>query len=460
MNSNNEQGIMDTGIAGRYNPYPAYKDSAIEWLGEIPAKWEVKRLKTIALIHLSNVDKKTEEGEEPIQLCNYIDVYYHEKITNDLEFMSATATANQIRKFSLRKNDVLITKDSESWTDIAVSSVIIEDLPGVICGYHLAHIRPSDVCFGPFLSYAFNAIGPRDQFQIAANGITRFGLGGNAISSGLFMMPSIGEQRSIAAFLDRETARIDALVEKNERLIELLQEKRITLISHAVTKGLDPDAPMKDSRVEWLGEIPAHWEVTQLKRSASIRYGLGEPPKLLNDGLPFIRATDISSGRISNFEMQYIDPKDVPWSRNPILRTGDIVIVRSGAYTGDSAIIPKEYDGAIIGYDMVIRPRRGLNSNFLGWALLSKYMLNAQIELERMRAAQPHLNAEELGIIILLLPPMLEQQTIVKFLDSETMRIDALVAKVKDVILRLKEYRSALISAAVTGKIDVRGEIS
>src|SRR5688572_16784437 len=116
-------------------PYPTYKNSGVEWLGKIPTHWEVKRLKTISAVQLSNVDKKSVEGQEAVRLCNYVDVYYNERITSELEFMAATATSDQVRRFSLRAGDVLITKDSESWSDIAVSAVVAEDLPGVLCGY-------------------------------------------------------------------------------------------------------------------------------------------------------------------------------------------------------------------------------------------------------------------------------------------------------------------------------------
>jgi len=177
--------------ARRFKPYPAYKDSGVEWLGEIPVHWEVKRLKTLASVQLSNVDKKSVEDQGSVRLCNYTDVYYNERITRDLEFVAATATPEQARRFSLRSGDVLITKDSESWTDIAVPAVVAEDLPEVLCGYHLAYIRPSGDCNGAFLGRAFAAIGPRDQFHVAANGITRFGLGGDAIRTGLFAMPPV-----------------------------------------------------------------------------------------------------------------------------------------------------------------------------------------------------------------------------------------------------------------------------
>jgi type I restriction enzyme S subunit len=216
------------------------KDSGIEWLGQIPAHWRVRRLKTIASVQLSNVDKKSLEGQEPVKLCNYTDIYYHKQITNKIEFMRATATSEQVRRFTLTPGDVLITKDSESWTDIAVPAVIAEELPGVICGYHLALIRPYlDAVDGRFLAHAFSSIGPRDQFQIAANGITRYGLTGDAIRSSLFGLPLLAEQQAIAFFLDRETAKIDSLVIKIREAIDRLKEYRTALISATVTGKID-----------------------------------------------------------------------------------------------------------------------------------------------------------------------------------------------------------------------------
>ena len=193
----------------------------------------MKRLKAIAAVQLSNVDKHSEEGQVPVKLCNYVDVYYNDVITAELDFMTATATPDQMRRFGLRVGDVLITKDSESWTDIAVPAVVAEDVPDVLCGYHLAHITPAPDLDGRFLARHFAAVGARDQFRVAANGITRFGLGRDAIRGSFFAVPPINEQRAIADFLDRETTRIDALVARKEQLIELLQEKRTALITHA-----------------------------------------------------------------------------------------------------------------------------------------------------------------------------------------------------------------------------------
>ena len=430
----------------------------MDWVGDIPEHWEIHRLKHVASVQFSSVDKHTLEGEEPVRLCNYVDVYYNDFITADIEFMSASATQSEVARFQLCRGDVLVTKDSESWDDIAVPSYVAEKLEGVLCGYHLAHIRPHPrKLLGEYLFRAFRSRGINDQFRVAANGITRFGLGKYWLDNGLFPVPSLDEQRAIAAFLDSETARIDALIEKKRRQIELLQEKRSALISHAVTKGLNPNAPMKDSGIEWLGEIPEKWEVKRIKHLGAIRYGLGEPPEYVDDGLPFIRATDINRGKIDLDAVRKVRSEDVPWSRRPTLRLDEILVVRSGAYTGDSAIITEDAAGCIAGYEVLSITKA--HARFVAWVLLSKYMLHGQIYLERMRAAQPHLNAEELGGFVILMPPLAEQLHIAETLSRETDKLDALEDKINGSIEMLREHRTALISAAVTGKIDVRDSI-
>ena len=261
---------LDPQCAGRY---PEYRDSGVEWLGEIPAHWKTSRLKQCAEAWLSNVDKKSVENEAKVRLCNYVDVYYHDRIHGDMEFMTATATPDQVRRFSLREGDVLITKDSETWTDIAVPALVIEDLADVVCGYHLALIRPQPNCVGAFLSRAIGAVSLREQYHVAANGITRFGLAVDAIRNGILPLPPLSEQRAIARFLDLETVKVDALMAKQRELIRLLREKRTALISHVVTKGLDPDVAMKDSGVGWPGEIPAHWDTRRLKAISDMQSG-------------------------------------------------------------------------------------------------------------------------------------------------------------------------------------------
>jgi len=248
--------------------YPLYRESGVKWLGEIPAHWEVRRLKFKAKARTSNVDKLTKEDEVPIRLCNYVDVYHNEEIQDGLSFMEATATAEEIERFGLKKGDVIITKDSESWDDIAVPAYVPEPMEGVVCGYHLSMVRAIENEFsGEYLFRLFCSDVLNDQFKVAANGVTRFGLPKAAIDNAIVVKPPLEEQQLIAGFLGRETARIDALIGKKRQILELLEEKRLAVITQAVTKGFDPAVPMKDSGIEWLGEVPAHWGVTILQRS-------------------------------------------------------------------------------------------------------------------------------------------------------------------------------------------------
>lgn len=195
--------------------------------------------------------------------------------------------------------------------------------------------------------------------------------------------------------------------------------------------------------------IPDHWHTAPLKRLGRIRYGIGEPPAYVENGTPLIRATNVSSGRIVTDGLVYVDPADIPAGRILWLQAGDIVVVRSGAYTGDSASITDEHSGSIAGFDMVLRIIDA-DPAFIQYSLLSGYLKQGQIDIARTRAAQPHLNAEELGSCLCILPPVREQRAVVRFLDRETAKIDAVIAKQEQLITTLREDRIATITHAVT----------
>ena len=451
---------IDEAQPRRFRRHPEYKDSGIEWLGEIPAHWEVKRLKTAASVELSNVDKKSEHGQVRVKLCNYVDVYYNDRITAELEFMDSTATPDQVRRFQIASGDVLITKDSESWNDIAVPAVVAEDLKDVLCGYHLAHIRPRPDLHGRFLGRQFSAIGLRDQFHVAANGITRFGLTGNGIRTSLFPIPPIKEQHAIADFLDRETAQIDGLVARKERLIDLLQEKRAALVTRAVTRGLDPNVPMKDSGVEWLGKIPKRWKVKRVKQAAEILRGKfthrpRNDPSLYDGRYPFIQTGDVArSQKVIVRYRQTLNEKGLGVSK--LFPSGTLVMTIA-ANIGDVAVLDFAacFPDSIVGFV----PRDGVHRDFLYYVFLA---MKPELLREAPVNTQGNLNVERIGShgTQIPLPGVMEQSAIAAFLDCETAKLDALIAKIRQAINHLKEFRTALISAAVTGKIDVREEAS
>lgn len=286
----------------KYPPYRSYKSSGVEWLDSIPSHWEVRRLKFFASAATSNVDKHTREHETPIQLCNYLDVYNNEYISSDFKFMHASADETEISKFSLKRGDILITKDGESWEDIAVPALVRDDLDKVLCGYHLAIVRSLPDVFDPeflFRLFCFDAI--NYQFRVSANGVTRFGLSSSAIDDAWLIRPPLVEQKAIAQFIHIKTAQIDSLIERRKRLLELLEEKQLAIVTHALTEGLDASTPKRKVNIEWLREIPKHWELLPLTRVVRqfVDYR-GATPTKVEEGVPLITATQIKNGRINH----------------------------------------------------------------------------------------------------------------------------------------------------------------
>lgn len=267
-------------------------------------------------------------------------------------------------------------------------------------------------------------------------------------------IPTITQQNKIVDYLDNEIAKIDALIEKKTQLIAILEEKKKAVINRAVTEGLDPNVSMKYSGIQWLGDIPEHWKVVKLKYFIDINYGLSQPPEYLDSGTPLIRATNVFRGKISEKDMVYIDAEQLDSNKKITLKKGDIIIVRSGAYTADSAIITEEYENSIAGFDMVIRAKKSLFNKYLSYVLLSDYMLNKQLIPMRVRAAQPHLNAEEVGSTALVLPTLEEQASIVKHLEMFLQHNEESINLVNCSIELLKEKRIAIIAAAVNGELN------
>jgi len=436
----------------RAKPYSQYKSSGVEWLSDVPVHWEVKRLKTSAAYWVSNVDKVPSDEELPVRLCNYTDVYYNDEIRPDMGLMETTATADEIFRFGLRVGDVLITKDSEEWSDIAVPSLVVESAPDLVCGYHLATIRPKhDVLSARFLLRAMQASAVNQQFQMAATGVTRYGLPKSSIGEAWLPLPPPDEQRAIAAFLDRETAKIDTLVAKKQELIERLKEKRTALISRTVTRGLPPDAAraaglephpkLKPSGIEWLGDVPNHWVILPLKWRARCASGDGISTEVVSALAEEDALTPVIGG---NGLMGYTSRANV--------QQRVVVIGRVGALCGNvHEVDPPAWvtDNALI----LDADDRTFDSIYLA-AVLRSRNLNEIAE----RTAQPLITGSQVRDQRLPRPPLEEQQSIVAFLKHEMSKIDKMVAKVETAIERLQEYRTALITATVTGKIDVRDQ--
>ena len=439
--------------------YEKYKDSGVEWLGEVPEGWEVVRLKQVCQVFPSNVDKKSYEDQPPIKLCNYTDVYYNEAITSELEFMAATATIEQIQKFSLKAGDTIITKDSETADDIAIAAYVPEDLPGIICGYHLSMIRPkADVC-GSFIKRLFDSWYAKSKFAVLANGLTRVGLGQYALDNIELPFPPLPDQRAIAAFLDHETGKIDALVAEQEKLIGLLKEKRQAVISHAVTKGLDPNARMKDSGVEWLGEVPEGWKVVMIRRCLiEHRQGYYSSNPYSESGVKLLRITDLRDhGSVSFDDCPFVEHEE---GISPfLLQQGDFVFARTGG-AGSFGVIGEIKE--LVAYaSYLIRFRfdtSSVTTEFLRFFFHSDCFQKA-IKQNIHGGVNQNVHAEDIKDQYIAIPSESEQLNIASFLITETAKFDTLIEEAQKAIELMKERRTALISAAVTGKIDVRGRV-
>ena len=221
-------------------PYPAYKPSGVEWLGDVPEHWEMQRLRNTSEMRVSNVDKHTKDEEQPVRLCNYVDVYKNDRIRSGMAFMRATATTDEIERFRLRSGDVLITKDSEAWNDIGVPALVEDTQDDIVSGYHLALLRPFlERVDGGFLFRALQSTAVAYQFHVEANGVTRYGLSHSAIKSVWLPLPPLAEQAAIVRYLDKATADTDSAIDRARRQIELLREYRTHLIADVVTGKLD-----------------------------------------------------------------------------------------------------------------------------------------------------------------------------------------------------------------------------
>ena len=437
----------------RFRRYPEYKESSVEWIGDIPAHWEVKRLKHVAKILPSNVDKHIYPDEIQVRLCNYTDVYYNDYITVDTVLQKGSCKESEFTKFVVREGDVIITKDSETPDDIGVPTFVKEDLDDVVCGYHLTMIRPL-ACRGEFIFRFIQSDRTRRYFEVNSNGITRYGLGKSSIENLLLPIPTDSEQTQIANFLDRKTEQIDELIRIKERRIELLQEQRIALINQAVTKGLDPTVEMKPSGVEWIGEIPAHWEVKRNKRIFHERDDRSATGK--EELLTVSHITGVSP-RAEKKNVGMFLARTLEGYKH--CSAGNLVINTMWAWMGALGI--STFDGIVSpSYNVYELKSSEYLPRYYDYLYRTPNHVNEIIRWSKgIWTSRWRLYPDAFFSMFTITPPFREQTEIAKFLDCKNKQIDELITAEQRKIQLLQEYRQSLISEAVTGKIDVRNEV-
>ena len=450
-------------------PYPTYKASGVEWLNDVPTHWEVRRLRNTIDMRVSNVDKHVKEGENPIRLCNYVDVYKNDYISEQMDFMRATATDEEIEHFRLEKDDVLITKDSETWDDIGVPALVTEPAPDLVSGYHLALLRPRvGELAGDYLLRALQSKGLAHQFHIEAKGVTRYGLSHAGIKSVWLPFPPLPEQAAIARFLDHADRRIRHYIRAKRKLIALLEEQKQAIIHQAVTGQIDvrtsqPYPAYKPSGVEWLGEIPEHWEKCRLRNVVSeVTTGSRGWSSYSSDNGPlFVRVTNLSRGSLQ-LRLDDVVRLNLP-ETSEVTRTridpGDI-LVSVTAYIGSVGVVPDKFEEAYVSQHVArCKPLPQSSSRWLGYVLLSKVgQTHGQMSL--YGGTKDGLSLDDVRDYPILLPPRSEQDLIVGWIERELASLTKAGESARHQIELLREYHTRLIADVVTGKLDVREAVA
>ncbi len=412
--------------------YPAYKDSGVAWLGEVPGHWEVLKLKRICTLRSGDgitSEDIAEEGDYPVYGGNGLRGFTN-KFTHEGKYALIG------RQGALCGN--VNYAEGKFWA--SEHAVVVSPIQMVVTSWLGELLRAMNL----------------NQYSITA---AQPGLAVEAVGNLFIPLPPNKEQQTIAAFLYREMGKIDALIAEQQRLVELLAEKRQAVISHAVAKGLNPNAPMKDSGIEWLGEVPEHWEVKRLKTiSPFISVGIVVNPSeyVSDEGLPFIYGGDVTEGKIAFQTSRRITDHDSRRNEKTRLSAGDLLTVRVGA-PGITAVVPPECEGGNCASVMYVR-KGNFNSQWLCYSMNDK-TVRYQVEVVQYGAAQEQFNISHAINFWISTPPQEEQNAIASYLDTETAKFDALMTEANRAITLLQERRAALISAAVTGKIDVRVQL-
>ncbi|QPB98472.1 Type-1 restriction enzyme EcoKI specificity protein [Klebsiella pneumoniae] len=438
----------------KYKAYPEYKDSGFEWLGDVPGEWDVINIK-----YLSQVKR----GASPRPI-------------DDPKFFDDDGDYAWVRIADVTASDTYLLETTQKMSALGSSlSVKLEpnklflSIAGTVGKPCITAIRScihDGFVYFPYLKipnkFLFYVFAGEQAYKGLGKMGTQLNLNTDTVGGIKVALPSNNDFiANIVNFLDHETAKIDNLIEKQQQLIELLKEKRQAVISHAVTKGLNPDAPMKDSGVEWLGEVPEHWTVTRLGYHA-IKIGSGKTPRggseiYLDEGVLFLRSQNIYDDglRVESSECVFIDLKTHNEMKGTRVLEGDILLNITGASIGRSCIVPTPFVEANVNQHVCILRFTENIRDFISYAMKSS-STKEQIEACQVGGNREGLNFEQASKINICLPPEEEIGAVLGYLKIRLPQLDTLEKKAANIILLLQERRTALISAAVTGKIDVR----
>ena len=413
----------------------------------MPEGWQIVRLGDVAEVAFSGVDKKTVEGEIAVELCNYTDVFYHRRIQPKMEFMTATATHLERDRWTLRKGDVLFTKDSETPDEIGIPAYVAEDMSNVLCGYHLGLARPLyGVIRGAFLARSLESRSSAREFARMANGVTRFGLTLAATRSLPILLPPLPEQRAIAAVLDA----IDDAIEGAEAVIAATERLRDSLLHELLTRGM-PGWHSEWKDAPGVGTVPVGWEVVRLGEvCASPEYGAGASARPFDPALPrYVRITDITDdGRLKENDARSAEPAQVEGYE---LYDGDLLFARSGSV--GRTYLYRSVDGPCVYAGYLIRFRPNPNTALPRFVEICTHSRSYWRWVASMfrQGAQPNINAAEYSSLPLPLPTLAEQRAIAAVLDG----VEDAVERGRVERDTLQSVKAATADALLTGRVRV-----
>lgn len=436
--------------------YDSYKDSEVEWIGKIPNHWNKLGLGKIGNLYggltgKSGEDFRSEDNKLNRPYIPFTNIFNNTYISKD-HFQFVVINEGESQNV-VHRGDLFFLMSSEGYDDLGKSSILIDNVEGELylnsfCkGFRISRkdVNPK------FLNYQLLGDAHRKLISVEGNGFTRINLRQDNLKSLPVFIPPLAEQQQIVSFLDEKTLLIDSLIEKTHCKIDFLKEKRTSLINEVVTKGLNPNIEMKDSGVEWIGEIPCQWELKQLKHISEFQNGYGfKSDKWVDSGIPIIRIQNLNGGEHFNFyeekiglEKYLVSEGDLlfSWSGNVGTSFGPFMWNKKGRHYLNQHIF-------------LLNQKVDVNLKWYFYTLnrltrfIEEYYTSGVIGLV-------HITKDELGGSKIPYPPISEQQQIVEYLDKQTQKIDKTIAVEKERVDLLKEYRKSLISSVVTGKIKV-----
>lgn len=452
------QRIFEAPVA-RYQMYTDYLKVSTGWLDQVPANWYVIKLKYIADMQGGGTPSKNEpdfwNGDIPWVSPKDMKAEWIDDAEDKITELGLKESATSL----IPPQSVLI---------VVRSGILKHSLPVAIntipvaLNQDMKALHPSPSVIPEFLAWMLRGTSADILALCHHLGATVDSLRTDFLSNMLFPVPPIDEQPAIAAFLDRQTAKIDALIAKKRQLITALHEKRSAIISHAVTKGLNPDAPMKESGIEWVDSIPAHWQVQRLKFVADVRSGVAKGRKfegVKTVELPYLRVANVQAGHIDLSDVAEIEVTVSEIERYS-LKVGDVLMNEGGDYDklGRGAVWKGQIEPCLHqNHVFAVRPYQQSLSLWITTLTLAQYARFYFMINSKQSTNLASISSRNLSEFPVIMPPQSEREQILGYIEDETRHIDRLTAKGEETIERLQEYRAALISAAVTGKIDVRG---